>query len=160
MSPTHRASLALLFFASSSVLTHAQVESIEIPASIELPSDVDLAGDFTFRMCVRMDQAAAGLPALAANKPWESGEILDYTTNNSFGLGRASGGQPGFAISVLPDGAWTWNAGDGERRIDHRPEAADQGIADGFWHEVGFAIDVEGVVDHRYHRHAHGPNSE
>ena len=52
---------------------------------------------------------------------------------------------------MLPDGAWTWNAGDGRRRIDHRPEAADQGIADGRWHELGFAIDREQGVARLYH---------
>ncbi len=146
-----RAGLALLAFVSVFVPARAQVEPVEIPAAVRLPQDVDLAAGFTFRVCVRMDRAPEDLPALAANKAWESGEVVDYTTNQSFGLGRASGVEPGFAISVLPDGAWTWNAGDGTRRIDHRPEAADQGIADGRWHEVGFAIDRERGVAHLYH---------
>ena len=149
MSLISRAGLVLLFFPVSSV--QAQVEPIELPAEIRPPSDVDLAADFTFRMCVRMDRAPADLPALATNKPWMSGEVVDYTTNNSFGLGRASGRQRGFAISVLPDGAWTWNAGDGEGRLDHRPEAPSQGIADGLWHEVGFAIDRGRGVALLYH---------
>ena len=40
---------------------------------------------------------------------------------------------------------------DGRRRIDHRPEAADQGIGDGRWHELGFAIDREQGVARLYH---------
>jgi endonuclease/exonuclease/phosphatase family metal-dependent hydrolase len=151
MSSIDRVVLALLLFVSWNPPVRAQIEAIELPAAVRVSSDVDLAGMFTFRMCVRMDEAPADLPTLAANKAWESGEVEDYTTNNSFGLGRASGEQAGFAISVLPDGAWTWNAGDGKRRIDHRPEAADQGIADGRWHEVGFTIDRERGVAHLYH---------
>ncbi|MHC5028891.1 MAG: endonuclease/exonuclease/phosphatase family protein, partial [Planctomycetota bacterium] len=112
---------------------------------------VDLSAAFTFRMCVRMDAAPADLPTLAANKAWANGAVRDYTTNNAFGLGRESGAVPGFAISVLPDGAWTWNAGNGRSRVDHRPEAADQGIADGRWHEVGFAFEPERGVARLFH---------
>lgn len=117
----------------------------------QVPAGTDLNQSFTFRMCVKMDAAPVNLPTIAATKAWEEGAVRDYTTNNSFGLGRESGKRPGFAISVLPDGAWTWNAGDGRRRIDHRPEAADQGIADGKWHEIGFAIDRAAGVAHLYH---------
>ena len=128
-----------------------QVQSIHTPAEVPFPKGMDTGGDFTFRMCVRMKSPPDDLPTLAANKAWEEGAIKDYTTNNTYGVGRESGRQAGFAISVLADGAWTWNAGDGRRRIDHRPEARDQGIADGRWHELGFAIDREHGVAHLYH---------
>ncbi|MFT7669855.1 MAG: endonuclease/exonuclease/phosphatase family metal-dependent hydrolase [Planctomycetota bacterium] len=134
------------------VTTLAQVQSGDPPAVIAIAKNVDLAQSFSMRLLVRLDQPAPeNLPTIAANKAWESGEIRDYTTNNSYGLGRESGKDAGFAISVLPDGAWTWNAGDGTRRIDHRPESADQGIADGLWHELGFALDREAGVVHLYH---------
>lgn len=125
-------------------------------SSQDLPTpvagEVDLAGSFTLRLSVRSSgPAPGGLPTLVSNKAWESREVRDYTTNNSYGLGRESGSLAGFAISVLPDGAWTWNAGDGQRRIDHRPEAADQGIVDGAWHELGFAVDRRQGVVHLYH---------
>ncbi|MFT5690411.1 MAG: endonuclease/exonuclease/phosphatase family metal-dependent hydrolase, partial [Planctomycetota bacterium] len=129
-----------------------QVQVLELPASISIPEDVDLAQSFTLRMLVRCaGPPPSELPLLAANKDWESGAIRDYTTNNSFGVGRESGSEAGFAISVLPDGAWTWNAGDGRSRLDHRPEAADQDISDGRWHEVGFAVDRAMGVVHLYH---------
>jgi len=129
----------------------AQFEPTELPAKLSIPGEVDLKGSFSFRMCVRLDGKPSNLPLLASNKLWESGEVRDYTTNNSYGLGRESGALAGFALSVLPDGAWTWNAGDGKARLDHRPEAADQGIADGRWHEVGFAVDRDMGVVHLYH---------
>ena len=128
-----------------------QIRPLDIPAEVSIPEGIDLAESFTFRMCVRMRAVPDSLPTLAANKDWESGAIRDYTTNNAYGLGRESGVEPGFAISVLPDGAWTWNAGDGNSRIDHRPEVHDQGIADGQWHEIGFAIDRAGGVAQLFH---------
>ncbi|MHC4830643.1 MAG: hypothetical protein ACYTFT_09880, partial [Planctomycetota bacterium] len=130
---------------------HGQIRALELPADVPVPAGVDLAESFIFRMAVRMGAPPDNLPTLATNKAWEDGEIRDYTTNNAYGVGRESGNESGFAISVLPDGAWTWNAGDGNSRIDHRPEARDQGIADGRWHEVGFAVDRARGVAHLYH---------
>ncbi len=144
-----RAALALLL--ALSAFAQSPIQPIATPATSPIPKATDLSGNFTFRMCVRMSSAPESLPTIATNKAWEEGEVRDYTTNNSFGIGRESGKRKGFAISVLPDGAWTWNAGDGQRRIDHRPEAQDQGIADGRWHEVGFAIDRTAGVAHLYH---------
>ena len=126
-----------------------RISAATLPESI--PADVDLAGSFSVFFSVRMKGAPDDLPTILANKDWESGEMKDYTTNNSYGLGRESGSLAGFAVSVLPDGAWTWNAGDGRRRIDHRPEAADQSIADGRWHEVGFSVDRGMGVVHLFH---------
>ena len=144
-----RAALALLL--ALSAFAQSPIQPIATPATSPIPKATDLSGNFTFRICVRMSSAPESLPTIATNKAWEEGEVRDYTTNNSFGIGRESGKRKGFAISVLPDGAWTWNAGDGQRRIDHRPEAQDQGIADGRWHEVGFAIDRTAGVAHLYH---------
>ena len=121
------------------------------PREIRIAEDVDLAGTFSFRMRVRMTEAPRDLPTLAANKAWESGAVKDYASSSDFGLGRESGALAGFAISVLPDGAWTWNAGDGRGRLDHRPEARTQGIADGEWHEVGFCVDRGAGVAHLFH---------
>jgi endonuclease/exonuclease/phosphatase family metal-dependent hydrolase len=151
MPPINTPVLALALSLSFALPCAAQVEPVGIPVQIAISSQVKLGQSFTIRLCVRMDAAPQDLPLLASNKAWESGEVRDYTTNNSFGLGRESGALAGFAISVLPDGAWTWNAGDGRSRIDHRPEAADQGIADGAWHEVGFAVDREQGVVHLFH---------
>ena len=148
MTPSPLAHVVVAVLSSSGLF--AQTEPID-STEFDLPKGVDLAGDFTLRVCVRMKSVPKDLPAIASNKAWEDGAIKDYTTNNAFGLGRASGKDSGFAISVLPDGAWTFNAGDGRRRIDHRPEARDQGIADGRWHEVGFAIDRKAGVARLYH---------
>ncbi len=147
----YRAPTVALLVALLCTGAFGQVKAIDVPGELAIPKGVDLGGSFTFRMCVRMTAASSDLPALAATKGWEQGDIKDYTTTNAYGLGRESGTQAGFAISVLPDGAWSWNAGDGSRRIDHRPEARDQSISDGRWHEIGFAIDRAAGVAHLYH---------
>jgi endonuclease/exonuclease/phosphatase family metal-dependent hydrolase len=151
MSRMMRIALFLGTLLSCAGLTQGQIQVLELPAEIPVPRDASLGESFSFQMLVRLHEAPSDLPLLASNKAWESGAIRDYTTNNSFGVGRESGALPGFAISVLPDGAWTWNAGDGSGRIDHRPESRDQGIADGLWHEVGFALDREVGVAHLFH---------
>ena len=143
--------MSIWFLSSFALFGQSRIESLSTPTEMAIPKACDLRESFTFRMCVRMSEAPSDLPTLAAGKAWEDGAIRDYTSNNSYGVGRESGKAVGFAISVLPDGAWTWNAGDGRRRIDHRPEAADQGIADGEWHEVGFSIDRSRGVAHLYH---------
>jgi endonuclease/exonuclease/phosphatase family metal-dependent hydrolase len=148
---TPRPLLAHVLIALICSFAQGQVQPIDLPVEFTIPAGLDMGGDMTFRMCVRMKSPPGNLPTLAASKAWEEGAIKDYTTNNAFGVGRESGSKAGFAISVLPDGAWSWNAGDGRRRIDHRPEARDQGIADGRWHEVGFAIDRSRGVAHLFH---------
>lgn len=123
------------------------------PGRCAISTSIRLDASFTLRVCVRLAKSTklAQLPTILSNKAWEAGAVRDYTTNNAYGLGRSSGKNAGFAISVLPDGAWTWNAGDGRRRIDHRPEARDQGIHDGRWHELGFSIDRGKGVARLYH---------
>ena len=142
---------AVLVVIGPSAAAQASIQAVELPARIALPPEVDLASSFSLRLCLRSGAVPPDLPAVATNKDWASGEVVDTTTNNSYGLGRTSGTLAGFALSVLPDGAWTWNAGDGKRRLDHRPEAADQGVADGRWHEVGFSIDRDRGVAQLFH---------
>ncbi|MEM7311442.1 MAG: endonuclease/exonuclease/phosphatase family protein [Planctomycetota bacterium] len=150
--PPLRPAVVLLACLILALPTRGQVSAPAPPVDVPVPAGVDLGGSFSLRLLIRCTGAPPqDLPALAANKAWESGAVRDYTTNNAYGLGRESGSLPGFAVSVLPDGAWSWNAGDGNARIDHRPEAADQGVADGRWHEVGFAIDRAMGVAHLFH---------
>ena len=82
-------------------IAQTRLKAIDLPTDLAIPDGVDLSKQFTFRMCVRMQEASSNLPALASNKAWEAGEIKDYTTNNAFGVGRISGAKAGFAISVL-----------------------------------------------------------
>lgn len=151
MTALARLALSLTLSAPLFLLGPSWAEGPARPQDTPIPADVDLAGSFTLRVRVRLEKAPDNLPTLVTNKAWESGEVRDYTTNNAYGLGRESGSQAGFALSVLPDGAWTWNIGDGRGRLDHRPDTTTQGIADGSWHEVGFAVDRGMGVAHLFH---------
>lgn len=91
------------------------------------------------------------LPALAADKDWDSGELIDVTSHHEFGWTRTSGEQRGWALALASDGAWQWNVSDGEHRLDYRPPAPAQRIADGTWHQLAFSVDP-GVAEARLYR--------
>jgi hypothetical protein len=83
------------------------------------------------------------LPALVSDKDWNGGETVDVTSHHDFGLTRTSGSERGWAVALSPDGAWAWNIGDGERRLDYRPPAPAHSVADGQWHLLAFSIDPD-----------------
>ena len=151
MSQSARLLRTLLAGLALALPTAAQLVPLALPAEVVLEPAVQPGQSFSLRVAVRMEEAPAQLPSLLANKDWEAGAVRDFTSNNAYGWGRESDGSAGFALSVLPDGAWSLHAGDGAQRIDHRPEAADQGIADGRWHEIGFALDREQGVALLFH---------
>ena len=95
----------------------------------------------TIYFWVRTTSTATNYPALATNKNWNSGQIQNYTTSNSYGFSRSSGQACGWAIALQPNGAWAWNLGDGKRRLDYQPTAARQAINDGQWHLLAFSMD-------------------
>lgn len=104
---------------------------------------------FTISLWVRTSAAADHHPAIAANKDWNGGQIHDYTARDNYGHSRTSGQLPGWAIAQQPNGAWAWNLGDGERRLDYQPTAR-QRIDDGRWHLLAFSIDGARQQAHLY----------
>ncbi len=95
---------------------------------------------FTIALWARADRPANNYPAIASNKDWNSGEIRDYTERTNYGHSRTSGQLPGWAIALQPNGAWAWNVGDGQQRLDYQPTAR-QRLDDGDWHLLAFSID-------------------
>ena len=95
----------------------------------------------TIYLWVRTTSTAADYPALATDKDWNSGQIQDYTARHNYGFSRTSGLERGWALTLQPNGAWAWNLGDGERRLDYQPTADRQRINDGQWHHLAFSID-------------------
>lgn len=95
---------------------------------------------FTVALWARADAYSKSYPAIASNKDWNSGEIRDYTARTNYGHSRTSGQWPGWAIALQPNGAWAWNLGDGQQRLDYQPTAR-QRIDDGQWHLLAFSID-------------------
>jgi endonuclease/exonuclease/phosphatase family metal-dependent hydrolase len=99
------------------------------------------AASFTVSLWFSAASHPADLPALATDKDWESGDLVDVTSNHDLGWTRTSGSDPGWALVLGREGAWQWNAGDGEHRLDYRPPAPAQFVADGNWHLLAFTVD-------------------
>jgi endonuclease/exonuclease/phosphatase family metal-dependent hydrolase len=51
----------------------------------------------------------------------------------------------------MPDGSWTWNVGDGKRRLDYRATPERQPISDGVWHQLAFSFDRSSREARLYH---------
>jgi endonuclease/exonuclease/phosphatase family metal-dependent hydrolase len=96
---------------------------------------------FTIHLWIRTTAHSTTYPAIASNKNWNGGEIRDYTARDNYGHSRSSGQEPGWAIALQPNGAWAWNIGDGEKRLDYQPTPERQRINDGLWHLLAFSVD-------------------
>ncbi|MBT7859880.1 MAG: hypothetical protein HN712_06180 [Gemmatimonadetes bacterium] len=96
---------------------------------------------FTVSLWLSTTATSDSLPALVSDKPWDTGQIVDVTSHHDLGVTRDSGVEPGWAIALDPHGAWVWNAGDGEARVDYRPPIPAGYIADGEWHLLAFSVD-------------------
>jgi endonuclease/exonuclease/phosphatase family metal-dependent hydrolase len=96
---------------------------------------------FTIYLWTRTTAHSATYPAIASNKDWNGGEIRDYTARDNYGHSRSSGQKAGWAIALQPNGAWAWNIGDGEKRLDYQPTPERQRINDGLWHLLAFSVD-------------------
>lgn len=99
--------------------------------------------DLNFQVWVKTTVQDTQFLSVVSNKDWSSGKIVDYTTNSHFGKSRSSGYQLGWAIALQPNGSWTWNIGDGKKRLDYLPTAARQPLNDGKWHYLAFSLKAE-----------------
>ncbi len=106
---------------------------------------------FTIHLWTRTTTHSHTYPAIASNKNWNSGQIRDYTARDNYGHSRTSGQEPGWAIALQPNGAWAWNIGDGERRLDYQPTPERQRLDDGAWHLLTFSIDPLRREAHLYY---------
>ena len=98
--------------------------------------------DFNFQLWVKTELRDTTFPMIVGNKDWDGGEVVDFTSNHNLGQARSTGVQRGWSLFLRPNGAWGWNIGDGERRLDYLPTAARQRINDGRLHFLAFTVDV------------------
>ena len=115
-------------------------------SGVLLPRDEGAAwpdenGSCTVSLWLRLEGDADSFPALAANKPWEGGEIVDLISTSNMGITRSTGKGIGWALALQPNGAWHWNLGNGQHRLDYLPTAERQPVNDGAWHLLAFTID-------------------
>jgi len=111
----------------------------------------ELGSGLAVHFRLRTSSKDQDFPAILTNKDWSSGEVKDYTSRSDLGLSRDSGKLVGWTIALAPNGSWTWNLGDGNRRFDYRPTFERQPIADGAWHHLGFLIDPIAKEARLYH---------
>lgn len=89
------------------------------------------------------DQKSTDFAAIAADKAWDGGQVVDFLSRQNSGRSLDSGLLPGWALAVQPDGAWCWNLADGTERLDYLPTPQRQSVADGRWHQLAFSVDAE-----------------
>ena len=90
-------------------------------------------------------------PAIATNKEWNGGSVRDYSDSHNYGYSRTTGSLSGWAIVLQPNGAWAWNLGDGEQRLDYQPTSPRQMVSDGEWHLLAFVIDPDDLAARIYY---------
>jgi endonuclease/exonuclease/phosphatase family metal-dependent hydrolase len=96
---------------------------------------------FTLIARFRVSASSPELPLLVSDKDWPSGKVRDYTDHHHLGRSRTSGNQRGFALALRENGAWTFNLGDGRRRVDYLAPARSQGVTDGGLHRIVSTVD-------------------
>ena len=87
-----------------------------------------------FKVKTKLDPG--DFPALVSNKHWDGAKVIDLISTSNMGKTLESGKEIGWTVFIQPNGAWGWNIGDGEQRLDYLPTVR-QRINDGKWHEVG-----------------------
>ena len=107
--------------------------------------------DFSVLLWVRTSCKTDGFPAIATDKAWDGGRVVDFISRQNSGLSLDSGVLPGWALAIQPDGSWTWNLGDGEKRLDYLPTAGRQPLWDGHWHQLAFSINPQACEARLYY---------
>ena len=102
------------------------------------------AQDHSVIFKVKTNVQSEQFPSLISNKNWDDAKVIDLISTSNMGLTLASGSKSGWTIFVQPNGAWGWNMGDGEHRLDYLPTTL-QRVNDNQWHEIAisFYLDKE-----------------
>ena len=102
---------------------------------------------YSFWVWVRLSGEDPNFPCIASTKVWERGLVTDLLSSRNMGKTLESGNGLGWTIAIQPDGAWTWNIGDGRKhRLDYIPTAERQCVTDGKWHLLAFTVNRAGTV--------------
>ena len=104
-----------------------------------LPMGAD--DSFSIAVWVKLSGDADKFPAIASNKRWEDGAVVDLLSQHNMGVTLDAGTRQGWTLGMQPNGSWLWNVGNGRSRLDFLPPSKRQPINDGKWHLLGFSID-------------------
>ena len=98
---------------------------------------------YSFSVWVKLTGTDPNFPCIASTKKWEQGEVVDLLSSRNMGFTLATGQGLGWTIAVQPNGAWTWNIGDGKKqRLDYIPTVQRQCVTDDKWHLLAFTVNT------------------
>ena len=95
--------------------------------------------DFSVSLQVKTNAISDNFPSISTNKQWDDAPVIDLISTSNMGLTLESGKNAGWSIFMQPNGAWGWNIGDGENRLDYLPTTKQQ-INDGDYHEIAISF--------------------
>ncbi len=98
---------------------------------------------FTVQAWVKAEKTNTQNPLILSNKNWDENKVVNFTSHHNLGQASVSGSTHGWAFAVQANGAWSWNIGDGQGRLDYLPTAEVQRINDGAWHHLLCTISEE-----------------
>ena len=96
---------------------------------------------YSFSVWVKFTGTDPNFPCIASTKKWEQGKVIDMLSSRNMGFTLDTGQGLGWTIAIQPNGAWTWNIGDGKnQRLDYIPTAQRQRVTDDKWHLLAFTV--------------------
>jgi exonuclease III len=98
-----------------------------------------VAQDYTVSFEIKTTSSSENFPSLVSNKMWGDAPIIDLISTSNMGITLASEKKIGWSIFMQPNGAWGWNIGDGNARLDYLPTTK-QAINDGTWHQISVSF--------------------
>jgi len=105
------------------------------------PAEMGAGDSFSMAVWTKISGETDAFPAIASNKPWENGAVVDLISEHNMGVTLDTGGGKGWTLAVQPNGSWLWNIGNGRSRLDYLPTKQRQPINDDRWHLLAFTID-------------------
>ena len=106
---------------------------------------------YSFSVWVKFTGTDPNFPCIASTKKWEQGKVIDLLSSRNMGFTLDTGQGLGWTIAIQPNGAWTWNIGDGKKqRLDYIPTAQRQKVTDDKWHLLAFTVNKSKKVARLY----------
>ena len=137
---------AVLLNATGLAATLAASRSDAI-ARLEPVIDVDLSSEMG-----RESSAGFVVPELGFTlELWFEGNATGERSWPLLGTRLGIGNAPGWTLSAERSGAWSWNQGNGDARLDYAPTAARQPLFDGQSHQLVLAVVPQRKEARLYH---------
>lgn len=137
------AQLCVMIFCFFTLAQEAKWDGGTKRTSFKIQTEEKQSRYYSFSVWVKCNGKDLKYPCIAGNKSWEGLKVISLLSSRNMGETLESGKSNGWVFAIQPNGAWTWNAGDGKRRLDYLPTAKRQNVCDGKWHLLAFSADKE-----------------